>query len=156
MAENELTIAFDDAWHRLRERVGKLGPEALERATSSGWSLKEMLAHIAFWDEATAPAVAMIVGDDALLDDWPGFASGFVAPDGAPWPHTDEHNAREAAWARGQAAEAVIDRLDTAHLQARAVIERLAAEGVNDDRVRRYVEDEKIGHYIEHLEDVPE
>jgi hypothetical protein len=42
------------------------------------------------------------------------FPSGYVAGEG-DWPDADVHNAREAAWARDQSNDAVVERADQAY-----------------------------------------
>lgn len=34
-------------WRPFREAVERLGPEGMERRTAAGWTLKEMIAHVA-------------------------------------------------------------------------------------------------------------
>jgi Mycothiol maleylpyruvate isomerase N-terminal domain len=150
MSENELTQAFEQAWAPFRAAVDKAD---LDRATSAGWTVKEMLSHVAFWDETVTPVIAMLLrgGDMPGPDQWPGFASGFEAPNDGTWPHFEIHNAREAEWGRGQSNETIVDRLDKAHAQAAAAIAALTPDEVQNERFRGYVLGEKIGHYEEHL-----
>lgn len=85
----------------------------LEAATPSGWTAKEMVAHVAFWLETVPPFVSgAFRGDDAAFA--VTFRSGYVPPDDGSWPGADVHNAREAAWAREQTPDAVLQRLDDA------------------------------------------
>lgn len=48
----EILSAVDAAWRPLSEAVRLLGEEGLDLRTSAGWTAKEMVAHVAFWDEA--------------------------------------------------------------------------------------------------------
>jgi hypothetical protein len=58
------------------------------------------------------------------------------------------HNAREAAWARSQSAEAVVARLDSAHVGLVNVLETVT----EDELVRDGDYYARLGqHYREHL-----
>lgn len=82
----------------------------LEVPTSPGWTLQEMVAHVAFWLETTPPFVSgAFRGDPSAFE--VTFPSGFVPPADGSWPSADVHNAREAAWAREQTSEVVWQRL---------------------------------------------
>ncbi|HVF31842.1 MAG TPA: maleylpyruvate isomerase N-terminal domain-containing protein [Acidimicrobiales bacterium] len=86
----------------------------LEAPTPSGWTVKEMVAHVAFWLETTPPFVTgAFRGDESAFE--VTFPSGFVPSDDGAWPPADVHNAREAAWAREQAPDVVVQRLREAH-----------------------------------------
>lgn len=108
----QLRADIEQAWRPLREAVAELAPERLDEETPAGWSAREMLAHVAFWDEAAVPVVTYMLRGREIPGGW-RFASGYVAE--TEWPPADLHNAREGAWARGQASEAVLKRLDQAH-----------------------------------------
>lgn len=154
MAGNELSEAFEQAWAPFREAVAQAD---LDRTTSGGWTVKEMLSHVAFWDETVSAVIPMILrGGGEIPADFPGFASGYEAPEDGTWPHFDEHNAREAAWGRAQSGEAVVKRLDAAHAQALAALEALTPEEVEAEPFRKYVFDEKAAHYEEHLRELTE
>jgi len=89
----------------------------------------------------------------AFDEAWAPFREA-AAPDDGAWPHADEHNAREAGWARTQTAQAVFDRLDAAHAQARTALAGLAPEEVADERFRAYFFSEKTAHYEQHLREL--
>ncbi len=109
------------AWLPMREAAGRLGEEALEVRTSAGWTAKEMLAHVAFWDEAVLGVVLGMFRQEALPDGWT-FGSGYLPDEGEGWPPADVHNSREAAWARQRSGAEVLDRFDRAHEQLLAVL----------------------------------
>ena len=140
-----------------REAVERLGPEGLERRTSAGWTVKEMVAHVAFWDECALPVVGgMFRGDQhwlavgrQTLDKWYGGDDLGIGP-ADPWPKADVHNAREAAWARGKSANEVLARWDSAHERVLALVGTLAEAEAQDERFVAYFE-EKCRHHAEHL-----
>lgn len=105
--------AVEETWKPFRRAVSRLGDAGIERSTPAAWSAKEMLAHVAFWDEAVEGAVLSLFRQEALPTGW-AFGSGYV-PDPGTWRAADVHNAREAAWGRGQSPASVVARLDAAH-----------------------------------------
>jgi hypothetical protein len=131
-------------WRPLREAADRLGPVRLEQRTPAGWTAKEMLAHIAFWDEAGVTSMLMF-RNPQLPEGW-RFGSGYVPED--PWPRADAHNAREAAWARPLPATQVRARLDVAHEQCLVLLSTVTdLEAVaHADYFNR-----RPDHYQEHL-----
>jgi hypothetical protein len=141
----ELLARVERTWRPLRDTADALGSDALERATPAEWTAKEMLAHVAFWEEAVEGAVrARFRGED--MSRWT-FGSGW-SPGDDPWPRADVHNAREAAWARAQPASAVLARLDRAHAGMVAFLTT-----VPDDEIAAHeAYFAEIGdHFTEHL-----
>ena len=138
-----------ECWTPFAAAVDGLDEAELVRPLGHGWTAKEMLAHVAFWDEAVAGAVTAMFRGQPLPEGW-GFGSGYV-PDRGEWPSATVHNAREAAWARGQALEAVLARLRTAHA---GLLEFTAT--VTDEEVAAHAEYfAHLGdHYGEHLKDL--
>lgn len=94
--------------------------------TSAGWTVKEMLAHIAFWLETVPPFVTGAFRGDVSAFELT-FPSGYVAGEGE-WPSAAVHNEREAAWARDQTAEAVLARADRAFDQLREFLATVTDE----------------------------
>lgn len=122
---DEVRIRTDQAWRDFRDALVRV---ELEATTSSGWQTKEMAAHIAFWMETVPPFVSgAFRGDEAAFN--LRFPSGYLAGDG-DWPAADVHNAREAAWARTQSNDAVIERLDRAYGELRIFLETVTDEEV--------------------------
>lgn len=145
---NELADAVEAGWQRFRDVLTQLEADALERTTPAGWTAKEMLGHMGFWEEAAEAVVVTMLRGDQLPDDW-AFGSGYVPGDDQPWPRSDVHNAREATWAAERTGAEVLARLDAAHQRTRAVVCSLTDDEVGDQRFRDYLT-EKAGHYDEH------
>jgi hypothetical protein len=124
--------------------------DVLERPPSAGWTAKEMLAHVAFWDEAVVPVVVTMLRGETLPAGW-SFGSGDLGLAGGVWPPADVHNAREAAWARTRSPAEVVDRCESAHRQ---LVDLLAT--VTDDEVHQHLGYfQGLGsHYGEHLGDL--
>lgn len=67
-ATQHLLDRIDAAWRPFREAVERLGPDGMERRTPAGWTVKEMVAHVAFWDECALPVVGgLFRGDQGWL-----------------------------------------------------------------------------------------
>lgn len=130
--------------------VDGLSLDEFEATTRAGWSVKELLSHIAFWDEAVFGFMTMVLRGKPLPEGWT-FGSGYVPIDGVPWPHFETHNAREAEWGRQQTAETVRGRLAAAHtvmLDAISTVSELEWETHQE-----YYE--SLGnHYLEHASEL--
>ena len=96
----EQMAVLDSGWTKCMMALERLGPDGLEQPLTSAWTVKEMLAHLAFWEETSLPVIQTIFrgGPDLPVEQWYGGADLELAPD-APWPDADTHNAREARWA---------------------------------------------------------
>ena len=113
---------MNDAWRTFRDRISGVG---LGETTSAGWTVKEMLAHVAFWLETVPPFVTGTYrGDPSAFE--MTFPSGY-RPEGE-WPPADVHNAREAAWAREQPDDVVVARAERAYEELCAFLETVDDE----------------------------
>jgi hypothetical protein len=138
------------SYRPLRETAARLDLARLEDKTTFGWTAKEMLAHVAFWEEAPIGFVTTAIRGQELSDapDAPWrFGSGYV-PEGG-WPRADVHNAREAEWARSQSGEAVMARWDRAHANLVAFLATVSEEEAR--KHASYFFDEIPRHYGVHL-----
>jgi hypothetical protein len=149
MNKEELLNVVEVGYRPLRERVASLGEDGVERQTPAGWTVKEMVAHVAFWEETVVEEVRMWRGEPA--GDWYG-GDGPAPSD--PWPETAVHNAREAAWARERSAEQVLARWDRVHERVVALIESFSETEAADERYQEKIKAETYGHYPEHLAEV--
>ncbi|MGH9179385.1 MAG: DinB family protein [Acidimicrobiales bacterium] len=151
---DEQLAAIEVGWRRLRQAVESLGPEGMDRRTSSGWTVKELVAHLAFWEETTDPVInGMLRGDDVPLERWYGGAELGVT-DGQPWPDSSVHNAREAAWARDRPAQEVMARWDRSHSRLLAVVATITEEEAAGTDYLGRVGIFSSEHYAEHLSEV--
>jgi hypothetical protein len=141
----ELLVRIEATWHPLRDAVTRLGAKGLEKKTPVGWTAKEMLAHLAFWTEASFAVITSTVRGQELKAGW-SFASGYVPEE--PWPRADVHNAREAAWARSRSPTQVVARLDAAYAQLTAIVATLTEQEI--DAHSEYWQ-ELDGRYRDHL-----
>lgn len=120
---------LDVGWERLMTVLGRLGPDGFERPLTPAWNVKEMLAHLAFWEETSLPVIETIFrgGPEVPVGRWYGGDDLELAP-GAPWPDADTHNAREARWARSHSAADVMRRLREARQKLKGVLATVTDE----------------------------
>lgn len=142
-AREQLAI-LDDGWRRLMAVVERLGSAGLEQPLTPSWTVKEMLAHLAFWEETSVPVIQTIFrgGPKIPVEQWYGGEDLELAP-GTPWPDADTHNAREARWARSRSAGEVLERLK----QARQKLKRVIAT-VTDEESRGPIGEQWSGEAI--------
>lgn len=132
-----------DGWQRLRAAVERVGGEGLERPMPSGWTGKQMLAHIAAWHAITAARLR-------TNRDVGGFPS--------PPRDEDAVNAEVAAAASHRPPEAVLRDLDTSYEALQRELEELddTAVRANDGWAEAIVAGNTFGHYAEHLGELVE
>jgi len=129
-------LATSDAdWQALRDAVRGLGRAGLEREAGHGWSFKDLVGHIAAWEEYAV----------AKLDER---RAGRLAE---LWPEDeDAFNARELANRRLVGPEAILDELDTAHRRFRETVAALTDDDLRDERVFELVVSNSYAHYAQH------
>src|SRR5262245_42929154 len=122
-----LATDVDKAKRVLEARVRECLATAIGERTPAGgtWTLKEMVAHVAFWEEAAVFVITYMYRGQPAPSGY-AFGSGYVP--GATWPRADEHNAREAEWARGQTMGAVLERWDRAYEELATLLETVTDE----------------------------
>ena len=104
-----------------------------------------MVAHVAFWEETFPTTLAEQTGKAVPTLDWPWYQPG------AAWPGIDEHNAREAAWARDRSVLEVIWRWDAAQQRVIETIEALTDDEASGRELVGKVGAETFAHEPEHL-----
>ena len=146
---DDVRARVDRSWGRFRAAV-EASAGVLDDPTPAGWSAKEMVAHVAFWDEAVVPVVVTMFRGEALPPGWE-FGSGDLGLGDDEWPSPDVHNAREAAWARTRSSAEVVERCDRAHRELAVLLATLT-----DDEVAEHLDYfGKLGdHYEEHLAEI--
>ena len=99
----------------MREAIGALPPSRWDEKLPAGWTLKEMVGHLAYW-ESTIPA----------------FVDSLRAGTSRDCGDVDAQNANAAAEARGLSREEVLLRWDDAHSEMLEVARNLtdAVDGV--------------------------
>ena len=137
---------ISSAHRAMRDAIGALPPSRWDERLPAGWTLKEMVGHLAYW-ESTIPAFV-----DSLRTGSPAEVAGLVADDGGG--DADELNARAAAEARGLSRDEVLRRWDDAHAEALEVARSLTDSELADENFIKKFEGEIYGHYPNHYADL--
>lgn len=136
MARDELLEKIDDAWREFRAQVRHLGRDGLDRSTSAGWTCRDLVAHVAAWEDATRRRLR-------------AFRERGERP--GPPGEVDDFNAKVVAEHRFVGAEAILGELETAH---RMLVEEIVRLDAVDDWIERIVAANTFGHYAEHAEEL--
>lgn len=129
----ELLARIEKGWTHFRSAVAAAGLPALEERTSAGWTYKELLAHIAAWEETIPPRLA---------------AEGFPYAVG----DADAFNAAAAASARERRPAEVVRRLDLAHAALVAAVGRIADRDIGEPT--DFLAGNSYDHYEEHRDEL--
>ena len=137
-SKSDLIAKIEQGYVASRAVVDALPAARWEEALPSGWTLKEMVGHLAYWESSVPKFVASARAGETPED------CGDV----------DEQNAKAAAEARALTREEVLARWADAH---QSVLD--AVNGLTDDELvnRRIVEKfdgETYGHYPDHFADL--
>lgn len=141
----------DAGWRPFRDAVRAIGRARMNDATAVGWTYRDLLAHVAAWEDLTARRLRTYRESGER-----------VYPDDAR--DTDAFNARVAESHKLVGAEALIDELDTAHRRLVEEIRQLSDEQVAAEVqptafgpqpwVVAVVAGNSYGHYAEHAAEV--
>ena len=137
-SKDELLAKISQGHRAIREAIGALPAPRWDEKLPAGWTLKEMVGHLAYW-ESTVPAFV-----DSLR-------TGKAREEG---DDADELNARAAAEARGSSREEVLRRWDDAHADLLEVARDLSDAELADDTFTKTFEGESYGHYPDHYGDL--
>jgi hypothetical protein len=129
----EVLKRYDETWRRFREAVRERGRAALMEKTPSGWSYRDMCAHVANWLQQAAAELA----------------SGEFRTWNAETIQAENDRAVEAHRLVG--AEAMLDELDTSHRRLREAIAAIPDERMKDPKVSGVIGFYSYLHWEEHL-----
>jgi hypothetical protein len=130
----------------MREAIGALPAGRWDEKLPAGWTLKEMVGHLAHW-ESTVPAFV-----DSLRTGTPQEVALLVADDGGG--DVDAQNARAAAEARGLSRDEVLRHWDDAHAEVLEVARTLSDVELEEVSFMQKFEGETFGHYSNHYADL--
>lgn len=134
VTSEELLVLIDAGWRPFRDAIGAMPVGRLEERTPAGWTVKQMLAHAAAWEETVPSRLASVrsgAGDPPLYED------------------IDAFNAVAAAQAGAVPAAEVMRRLDSAHAQLVEAVRGLP-EGILEPLIVDIVQWNTYGHYPDH------
>ncbi|MBI2773279.1 MAG: DinB family protein [Chloroflexi bacterium] len=132
----ELANRLDDAWAGFREEIRHLGREGLSRTTATGWTKKDLLAHVIGWIQ-DVPARLTSLRD------------GTFKPIGGQ-AGIDAFNAKSVADRKLVGPEAILDELDASYRLTRAAVVAMSAREVADPRTLVVVATRTYLHWEEH------
>jgi hypothetical protein len=124
---------FDEVWTRFRGAIRDRGRSGLMNATPSGWSYRDMCAHVANWLQQAV--------NELEAGEFRGWTAETI--------QAENDHAVEAHRLVG--AEAMLDELDTSHRRVRATIAKLSDERMRNPKVVDVVAFYTYLHWEEHL-----
>lgn len=135
------------SWAALQAAVAGLDPETIARPGTWGeWSLKDLHAHLAYWNESTMHYLEGLVSGE-----WPPAAGGTGAT-------TDEINENVYRANRTQSLADLQHALHVSYLAVRTAVKSVPAltytEEQQPEPIRQKVAEDTYLHYEEHLADV--
>jgi hypothetical protein len=137
-SKSDLIAKIEGGYVASRAVVDVLPAARWEEALPSGWTLGEMVGHLAYW-EGTVPAyIAALRGGEAR----------------EPGGGVDATNAKVAAEVRALPREDVLRRWADAHENVMAVVRTLGDDELADERVIEKLRGETYGHYPDHHADL--
>jgi hypothetical protein len=146
---------LDRLWDRYWPYIQGLTGEQFNTRLPEGRTVKEVLAHIAFWEEAAVGFVRTVIrGENIPEGEWYG-GSDLMLKEGDPWPRADVHNAREAKWAQSQSNEAVLKRMERARTQLIELLQTVTPEEA-EGLVGEFYRDgeDRSKHFEEHMPEI--
>ena len=152
---SELLERIDRAWRPFRDAVRGLGRARMDERTPAGWTYRDLIAHVAAWEDLTARR--MRIYRETGVQPRPGEEGGSGLE---PFGDVDAFNARVVEAHRLVGPEALVDELDTSHRRLVGEIARLSDEQVRHDVLETpfgpqswvvaVVAGNSFGHYAEH------
>ena len=151
VTSSELLAQVDHAWRQFREAVRGVGRARMNERTGSGWTYRDLLAHVAAWHDLTTRRLRRFRETGTFPGPGDEVSLGLSASADA-----DDFNARVMASHRLVGAEALLDELDTAFRSLRSELTMLSDDQIheNDDWVVTIVTGNTLGHYQEHAKEL--
>jgi hypothetical protein len=141
-------------WSRYWPLIESLNENQLNRRLPEGRTVRQVLAHIAFWEEAAVGFVRMIIrGEEIPLQEWYG-GSSLVYNKDEPWPAADVHNAREAQWATGKPGLVILARMQAARTQLLNLLNTVTPEEAAGAVGDYFKVESRAEHFEEHLPEI--
>lgn len=140
-SREELVALIDDRWVRWCRAIDHLSPEEIESPGTCGhWSAKDLVGHVATWDQVAVDNLQRILRGEAR----------------PPWDETvDEFNERMASSLEHEPVAALRTMMDQTHAQLRDMLD--GASGASAEQVQAILEAlpaDTWEHYDEHRQQV--
>jgi uncharacterized damage-inducible protein DinB len=142
MTREEFLTAFEIAFERLLAPTRGLHPEVMEQPLAPGkWSLKELAAHLAFWDALALRALEALFHGDSF--DWASYA------DENRW------NAEAVERVRMQPLKRVLYELRVTHSALSEAVRRVPEDKLLENgEIPRWLIQHVLEHYEHHISQV--
>jgi hypothetical protein len=138
ISKRDLIAKIEHGYIASRAVLDALPPERWDEPLPAGWTLKEMVGHLAYWESTVRPYI------EALRSGAPREAGG----------DADAKNAKVAAEVRGLTREEVLTRWTDAHADVLAVADSLNEDELADESFMEKFHGETYGHYPDHFADL--
>ena len=129
VTSEDLLARVDEAWRPFREAIRGVGRARMDEPTGSGWTYRDLLAHVAAWHDLTTRRLRKLRETGTFPG--PGDEVSF-------------------------GADALLDELDAAFRSLRSELATLSDDQIhaNDDWAIAIVTGNTFGHYQEHAKEV--
>jgi hypothetical protein len=138
ISKRDLIAKIEHGYIASRAVLEALPAERWDEALPAGWTLKEMVGHLGYWESTVRPYI------EALRSGAPRESGGSA----------DAENAKVAAEVRGLTRENVLERWAAAHADVLAVADSLNEDELADERFIEKFNGETYGHYPDHFADL--
>jgi hypothetical protein len=134
---SELIERMREGWRPFRRALARIGSQRLGEKTTSGWTGKAMLAHLAYWLEALEESLPeRLAGRRGRIRD------------------AQAENDKTEAAAAAHPVHAIVKRLDDAYRKVFDTVQALPADEDLHFMAIRLIAGESYGHFVEHLAEI--
>jgi len=137
-SKSDLLARVEHGYVASRAVLDALPAERWTETLPAGWTLKEMVGHLAYWEDTVPPFVESMRTGAARE------SAGTV----------DEQNAKAAASVKDLSREEVLKRFQDAHARVTELVRSLTDDELADERIIEKLECETYGHYPDHFADL--
>ena len=137
-SKSDLIAKIEHGYVSARAVLDALPAERWDETLPSGWTLKEMVGHLAYWEGTVPPFIE-------------SFRSGVAQ---ASATTVDEQNARVAASVKDLSRDDVLRQLETAHARLVEMVRTLNDDELADGRILEKLAGDTYEHYPEHYADL--
>lgn len=140
-SRDELLARIDAGWREFRAAVRHIGRERMSERTRAGWTYRDLVAHVAAWEEEAARGLKTV----AAGGDLPRFGTDDAV---------NAFNERAVAERRLVGAEAILDELEAAHRALVTLVKDVAPDRLPERRMQQWIAANTFAHYAEHREEL--
>src|SRR6266480_4622040 len=138
-SKSDLIAKVDHGYVASRAVVDALPPERFDEQLPSGWTLKEVVAHNAAWEETVPSRIERVLHGDGVDPKWEG--------------SVDDFNRRAAADVKDMSVADVLARWTAAHTKVVEIVRSFEGRDV-PKLATDIVEWNTSGHYPDHFADI--